>query len=381
MVIFPKKLQEKLQKRHDNDSFRELPSVNKLIDFSSNDYLGLAKNEAIYANTFQRLLKKELSENGATGSRLISGNHLYYKEIESFLVQKFIYPAALVFNSGYDANVGFFSVVPQRNDIIFYDELVHASIRDGLKLGNAKSYKFKHNDLEDLASKCKSVATDTDIYVVTESVFSMDGDQPDLKSLASFCKKQGYYLVVDEAHAVGVCGKNAVGLVQELGLEKEVFAQIITFGKAFGGHGAAVLGSSDLRDYLLNFAHSFIYTTGLPPHTLATILSSLEYLNSSNGKEENQKLQKNITIFKSKVASLKLESFFIESTSAIQACLVSNVNDVKVISKNLRLDGFDVKAILSPTVAEGKERLRFCIHSYNTPEEIGWVLQLLKKYM
>jgi len=381
MVIFPKKLQEKLQKRHENDSFRELPSVNKLIDFSSNDYLGFAKNEAIYADTFQRLLKKELSENGATGSRLISGNHPYYKEIESFLVQKFIYPAALVFNSGYDANVGFFSVVPQRNDIIFYDELVHASIRDGLKLGNAKSYKFKHNDLEDLASKCKSVATDTDIYVVTESVFSMDGDQPDLKSLASFCKKQGYYLVVDEAHAVGVCGENAVGLVQELGLEKEVFAQIITFGKAFGGHGAAVLGSNDLRDYLLNFAHSFIYTTGLPPHTLATILSSLEYLNSSNGKEENQKLQKNITIFKSKVASLKLESFFIESTSAIQACLVSNVNDVKVISKKLRLDGFDVKAILSPTVAEGKERLRFCIHSYNTPEEIGWVLQLLKKYM
>lgn len=381
MVIFPKKLQEKLQKRHENDSFRELTSVNKLIDFSSNDYLGFAKNEAIYADTFQRLLKKELSENGATGSRLISGNHPYYKEIESFLVQKFIYPAALVFNSGYDANVGFFSVVPQRNDIIFYDELVHASIRDGLKLGNAKSYKFKHNDLEDLASKCKSVDTDTDIYVVTESVFSMDGDQPDLKSLASFCKKQGYYLVVDEAHAVGVCGENAVGLVQELGLEKEVFAQIITFGKAFGGHGAAVLGSSDLRDYLLNFAHSFIYTTGLPPHTLATILSSLEYLNSSNGKEENQKLQKNITIFKSKVASLKLESFFIESTSAIQACLVPNVNDVKVISKKLRLDGFDVKAILSPTVAEGKERLRFCIHSYNTPEEIGWVLQLLKKYM
>ncbi len=378
---FPKKLKEKIQKRRVNDSFRALPSAHKLIDFSSNDYLGFSKNETIYANTFQRLLKNEKSENGATGSRLITGNHAYYKEIESLLVATFSYPSALVFNSGYDANIGFFSVVPQRNDIVFYDELVHASIRDGMKLGNAKSYKFKHNDLDDLAAKCKSVSDEIEVYVVTESVFSMDGDQPDLKALSAFCKKNKFNLVVDEAHALGVFGEGGVGMIQQLGLVKDVFAQIITYGKALGAHGAAVLGCNDLKDYLLNFAHSFIYTTGLPPHSLATILSATEYLNSTNGKKENQRLQSNISFFKNKVASLKMESFFIDSNSAIHACVIPGVNDVKKISKKLYLDGFDVKAIVSPTVPEGKERLRFCLHSYNTFEEIGWVLQLLKKYI
>ena len=387
MPNFPKKLEQKLQERKENNAIRSLPVSDNSVDFSSNDYLGFAENETIYANTFQLSLKKNISQNGATGSRLLSGNHDLYFELEAHLAQFHNTESALVFNSGYDANIGFFSGVPQRGDLVFYDEYIHASIRDGIKMGNAKSYKFKHNDLEDLkAGIARSrntlpVYESAAIYVVTESVFSMDGDSPDLKKLAQLCTKEELYLIVDEAHAVGVFGKTGVGLVQELGLEKQVFARIITFGKALGCHGAVILGANQLKNYLINFARSFIYTTGLSPHSVASIVSAYTYLSEADGEEQAKLLQENISFFKSKIVSLKLESFFVPSDSAIHCCLISGNDTIKSISKKLVGEGFNVKAILSPTVAEGEERLRFCLHSFNTKEDIGWVLQLLKKYL
>ena len=387
MPNFPKKLEQKLQERKENNAIRSLPVSDNSVDFSSNDYLGFAENETIYANTFQLSLKKNISQNGATGSRLLSGNHDLYFELEAHLAQFHNTESALVFNSGYDANIGFFSGVPQRGDLVFYDEYIHASIRDGIKMGNAKSYKFKHNDLEDLkAGIARSrntlpVYESAAIYVVTESVFSMDGDSPDLKKLAQLCTKEELYLIVDEAHAVGVFGKTGVGLVQELGLEKQVFARIITFGKALGCHGAAILGANQLKNYLINFARSFIYTTGLSPHSVASIVSAYTYLSEADGEQQAKLLQENISFFKSKIVSLKLESFFVPSDSAIHCCLISGNDTIKSISKKLVGEGFNVKAILSPTVAEGEERLRFCLHSFNTKEDIGWVLQLLKKYL
>src|SRR5690606_18769580 len=177
--------------------------------------------------------------------------------------------AALIYNSGYDANIGFFSSVPQRGDIILYDELVHASIREGIRLSHARAFKFKHNDLQDLDSlllKYNSKQDNLDqryIYVVTESVFSMDGDTALLEGLTNITDIQGAYLIVDEAHATGVFGKKGQGLVQHLDLQKRVFARIITFGKAMGAHGAVITGSKLLGDYLINFSRSFIYTTAL----------------------------------------------------------------------------------------------------------------------
>ena len=332
------------------------------IDFSSNDYLGFGKNADIYANTFQYLLGKNISENGATGSRLISGNHPLYLELENYLSNFHQVESALVFNSGYDANIGFFSAVPQRNDLVFYDELIHASIRDGIKMGIAKSHKFKHNDLEDLKSKievlvqAQSGILDINIYVITESIFSMDGDSPDLKAFAEFCSSNGFYLVVDEAHAVGVFGRKGTGLIQELELQKQIFARIITFGKALGSHGAAVLGSITLKNYLLNFARSFIYTTGLPPHTIATVFSAYTFLGISNGMAQQKALKENIATFRAKVKILGLGQNFIPSESAIQSCVISGNEKVKSISKKLSDDGFNVKEILSPTVPEGEER-------------------------
>ncbi len=385
MPNFPKKLQQKLADRVHQNALRVLPSRTNLVDFSSNDYLGFAKNETIYADTFQQLLNSGISENGATGSRLLSGNHKYYKELEEFIAEFHNVDKALIFNSGYDANIGFFGAVPQRGDVVFYDEYIHASIRDGIKMGNAKSYKFKHNDLNDLKSKCQAERSrshlDAEIFVVTEAVFSMDGDSPDLKALAECCTALTMHLIVDEAHSVGVLGKKGKGLVQDLRIEKKIFARIITFGKALGCHGAAILGQKSLVDYLINFARSFMYTTALPPHSLASVLSAYRYWNAAIGEEEIQQLLKNIQHFKRKIEALGLTSVFIPSDSAIQCCLILGNENVKNISKKLDDKGFNVKAILSPTVPEGHERLRFCLHSYNTEEEIGLVLQLLKKYL
>ncbi len=385
MSKFPKKLAQKLAIRAENDALRSLPIAHNAIDFSSNDYLGFAKNETIYAHTFQLLLNEGIAHNGASGSRLLTGNHNLYGTLERYLAEFHKAESALVFNSGYDANMGFFSTVPQRGDIVFYDAHIHASIRDGIKMGLAKSYKFAHNDIEDLKAKCLAQrsqnAEEVDIYVVTESIFSMDGDAPNLKAMAKFCATEGFHLIVDEAHAVGVFGENGCGLVQELAIEKQVFARIVTFGKAVGCHGAAVLGSDNLKRFLLNFARSFIYTTGLPPHAVASIIAAYNYLGMEDGLKQLALLQTTIALFKSKVQALHLEKHFLESDSAIQVCIVPGNSVVKELANKLFDDGLDVKAILSPTVSEGQERLRICLHSHNNTEEIVFLLQRLKSYL
>ncbi len=372
MMKFPKKLTNRLKKREDSSSLRSLQSPSKLVDFSSNDYLGFAKSEVIFEETHQYLIDNNFKQNGATGSRLLSGNHQLYAEVETFLSDFHQTESATIFNSGYDANIGFFSSVPQRGDVILFDEFIHASIRDGIQLSNAKSFKFLHNDLIKLDEMLKRVQHDnTDIYVVTESVFSMDGDSPDLVKLSEICKKYNAFLIVDEAHALGVFG---AGLVQKLNLQNAIFARIITFGKALGCHGAAILGSKALQNYLINFARSFIYTTGLSPHSLATIKMAYKQQGSMLTCQKN-KLQKNIHHFLEEVKRLNLS--FIPSCSAIHCCVISGSEKVKAIAKKLQEKGFEVKAILSPTVPKNKERLRFCLHSYNSKREISEVLELL----
>ncbi|WP_353084211.1 8-amino-7-oxononanoate synthase [Flavobacterium sp.] len=376
MKPFPKALAQKLQQREANNALRELPVSKDLIDFASNDYLGFASSDEIFNQTHEYLLHNNIRVNGATGSRLISGNHNLYAFTENAIAKFHDAPAALIFNSGYDSNVGFFSSVPQRNDVILYDELCHASIRDGITMSKAKSYKFQHNDLEDLESIIKRYHTEpVEVYVVTESVFSMDGDCPKLEELVALCGKYNCQLVVDEAHALGVFGENGQGLVYSLGLQDKVFARIITFGKGLGCHGAAIIGSEELKSYLVNFARSFIYTTGLSPHSVAAILIAYQHLKTE--KVAMQNLKQNIQFFNQEKTQLGIKSLFVYSKSAIQCAIIPGNEKVKSIAANLQEKGFDVKAILSPTVPEGQERLRFCLHSYNSEEEISEVLRLL----
>lgn len=381
MKKFPLKLDKSLQFRKEQNAFRELSGQKRLVDFSSNDYLGFAGNHQIFEDAHQILVEKDILKNGGTGSRLLSGNHVLYDLAEEKLKYFFETEAALIYNSGYDANLGFFSCIPQRNDIVFYDELSHASIRDGINLGKAKAYKFLHNDLEDLEKKIirlRKTLDDTIIYIVTEAVFSMDGDIPDLLHLAELSEKYDCYLVVDEAHSVGVIGNSGKGLVEELGITDLVFARLITFGKALGAHGAAILGSKRLKDYLVNFARSLIYTTSLPPHSVATILAAIQFL-EKEGVSELIKLQNNIQHFNSELEKRDLESLFIKGNSAIHSCIVPGNEKVKQVAFDLQLEGFDIKPILSPTVPKGQERLRICLHSFNSEEELNSILTLLKK--
>jgi len=388
----PKTLQEKLRQREANNALRSLPVANNLVDFASNDYIGFAHNETIFKAAHQYLLDNNIKTNGATGSRLLSGNHQLYSTAEHFIASFHQSEAALIFNSGYDANVGFFSSVPQRNDVILYDELCHASIRDGIQISKARSFKFPHNDLEELEKQIEKFNISSaqfasgsgqhstfNIYIVTESVFSMDGDCPNLEALIQLSEKHNAYLVLDEAHALGVFGNpeasGGEGLTQQLNLQNEVFARIMTFGKGLGCHGAAILGSQELKKYLVNFARSFIYTTGLSPHSVATVLVAYQHL--AQEQKALQSLKANIVFFNQKKLRLGLKPLFVYSKSAIQCAIIPGNEKVKSIATQLQQKGFDVKPILSPTVPEGQERLRFCLHSYNSETEITQVLELL----
>ena len=376
----PQNLKDKLNNRHLRNAFRELPVSKNLIDFASNDYLGFSESKYIFEATHQYLKTHNIHQNGATGSRLLSGNHGLYALAETFITTFHHSETALIFNSGYDANIGFFSAVPQKNDFILFDELCHASIRDGIMMSNAKSYKFKHNDFKDLERLiyfCKNIEKSeiSNVYITTESVFSMDGDTPNLKELVEISDVNNCFLVIDEAHAVGVFGNNGEGLIQDLNLQDKVFARIITFGKALGCHGAAILGGQDLRDYLINFSRSFIYSTGLSPHSVATILMAYQHLEKNN--KEVEQLKKNIQFFNQQKTILSLKPLFVHSKSAIQSAIIPGNDQVKSIAQKIQEKGFDVKAILSPTVPRGQERLRFCLHSYNSEKEIIAVLDLL----
>ena len=319
-----------------------------------------------------------IAQHGSTGSRLISGNHVLFQVTEDFIANYHHEESALLFNSGYDANVGILSSVPQRGDVIFYDEYSHASIRDGIQLSSAKSYKFLHNDLEELAFKLDKFSDDfQNAYVVTESIFSMDGDSPDLRKLVEICKTYQAYLIVDEAHALGVIGEKGEGLVQHLGLEKNVFARIVTFGKALGCHGAAILGGDQLRHYLINFTRSFIYTTSLAPHAVATIYASYQFLKTT---QQRVQLKENIIFFKSQLEKHQLKSKFIESSTPIQSFIISGNENALKLSLQLEENDISAKAILSPTVKIGEERIRLCLNAEHTLAEMTKLLEVLKNY-
>ena len=357
-------IQNQLDKRKKENAFRELKTNQNLIDFCSNDYLGFARESSIHQaeNSFKNY--------GATGSRLISGNYQITEDVEKYLAQFYQSESALIFNSGYNANVGLFQCLPQKNDTIIYDEFIHASIRDGIKLSNAKNFAFAHNNLDALTVKLKQASGN--VYIVVESIYSMDGDAAPLVEIAKICKKQHAALIVDEAHAVGIFG-NGKGLVAELSLEKEVFARVVTFGKAYGGHGAAVLGSKILRDYLINFSRAFIYTTALPLSSIVAIKNAHEFLNQNLSRIE--KLKELIIYFRSSTLNFKLIT--LNSYSAIQCIIIPGNDEVKIVATQIQKKGFDVGEILSPTVPKGKERLRICLHSFNTKEQIDKLVSLL----
>lgn len=376
MYHLPNSLKDKLQTRIENNSLRTLHVNNVGLDFYSNDYLGLAQSKSV-AEKAKMCLENSHDVNGSTGSRLISGTHSLHIEVESELARFHKAESGLLFNSGYDANVGLFSSVLQKNDVLLFDELIHASVRDGIRLSAANSYKFKHNDVYDLETKILRFKQNArQVYISIETVYSMDGDTAPLQDIVSLCEKHGVYLIVDEAHSGGVFGENGSGLVCALGLETKIFARVHTFGKALGCHGAVVLGSEDLRNYLINFSRAFIYTTAIPLHAVATIRAAYESLQE---KELLQNLHLRISYFNKVVQKLGLSEKFIKSNSAIHCCVLPGNDRVKNLAQKIQNQGVLVKPILSPTVANGQERLRICLHAFNTKQEIDLLLKIISE--
>ena len=369
-------LQEALQKREKENTLRQLKPETQLIDLSSNDYLGFARNEKLYQETYNEIERTGFHLSGSTGSRLLTGNTHYAENLEAKIAVFHNAEAALLFNSGYDANLGLLSSIAQRGDTFIYDSLSHASIIDGIRLSRAeRKYKFEHNDVTDLQKKLRH-ATGT-VFIVVESIYSMDGDFAPLTEIINLCKQSGAHLIVDEAHANGVFGQEGKGIVAAEKLESDVFARVFTFGKALGAHGAAVAGSKDLKDYLINFSRSFIYTTALPFHALVSINIAYNYLPAAEA--ERKILFENINFFREKIkqAGLSIEAM----QGPIQSILVKGNEEVKQIALLLQNKGFDIRPIVSPTVEKGKERLRLSIHSYNTTEQLEQVITILKEVL
>ena len=354
-------LNKKLDERNQQNAFRSLKLPVDKIDFCSNDYLGMVKNDLLKIPAHYKT--------GSTGSRLLAGNYTLIEEVEKQIALFHQSEAALIFNSGYDANIALLSSIPQRGDTILYDQLSHASIRDGIRLSFAQSFSFVHNDVSDLERRLQQAHGN--VFIVTESVFSMDGDICPLQQIVALCEKYNAHLIIDEAHATGVTGNKGEGLVQQLQLQEKIFCRMHTFGKALGCHGAAVLGSPQLRDYLINFARSFIYSTALPEHSIALIKKSYETF-PGMVKERNH-LNELIMRFQSE--ELHYEKLI--SHTAIQAVIIPGNDEVKDIAQRLQHGHFDVRPILYPTVPKCKERLRIVLHAFNTKEELSSLMNEL----
>lgn len=360
-------LQEKIDARIASGLSRELVTVGNRIDFSSNDYLGFSKLPSLQS------VEVNTQPTGATGSRLVTGNSELAENTEKMIAQFHGAEAALIFNAGYMANVGLFSCIAAKGDTIISDELIHASIIDGIRLNHANRYKFKHNDVNDLEKKMQQ--STGQIFVAVESIYSMDGDEAPLIAINELCKKYNALLLVDEAHAIGVFGDKGDGLVCKYNLQKDVYATVYTFGKAIGLHGAVVTGSSVLRNYLINNARSFIFATALPPHTFLQIQQAYNLLPTAD-RQQLFELIKHFRNTVGKTSGLR----FIDSLSPIQGIIVGDSFKTKVLSYHLRDKGFFVKAILPPTVPVGTERLRISLHTFNTNKEIDMLVDEIKNF-
>jgi len=367
-----KYIRSKIEERKTENNFRSLKIIKGLVDFCSNDYLGFARDSELKRRVDEEVKTHPEFLLGSTGSRLLSGNSQYAGELENFIAQFHNSESALLFNSGFDANYGLLSALPYKGDTILYDDLVHASIHDGINKSKASGVSFSHNNIAELEQKIKS-ATGLK-YVVVESVYSMDGDFAPLKEIADLCEKYDAGLIVDEAHATGIFSEKGEGRVQQLKLEDKCLARVHTFGKALGAHGAVILCPNDLKDFLINYARPFIFSTGLPFHSLANIKCAYQYLPKVN--DRRKKLFYLVNLLHQ---NLKFTSKFelTPSESPIQSVIISGNQDVKSFAEKIQSQGFDVRPILYPTVAKGKERIRVCIHSFNTDKEVIKLAQLI----
>jgi len=336
------------------------------INFCSNDYLGLATNPALRVALMDAISR--VDRVGSTGSRLLSGNSREWEELEREFADFAGTDAALYFTSGYAANVGLLSAVAGRGDIIFSDAANHASLIDGARISGAEKVVFPHCDLAALELALHDrVSQPGRKLVVTESVFSMDGDLAPLREMTVLAKRYGAEMIVDEAHATGVFGPEGRGRVAELGLVDEIFAVVHMCGKALASAGAFVCGGATLRKYLINRARTFLFNTALPPYFAEQIRAALALARGADAERAR------LRAMAAKLREDLCESGWNAGKSASQIVpVLLGENDVATrIAGELGREGFAVRAIRPPTVAEGTARLRLSLNCSLKDEELA----------
>ena len=371
MTHLDQKMRDALAARDSAGLLRQLRQETAGIDFSSNDYLGVSQSDEVAARAAERLKTQSQTKLGSTGSRLISGNDQATEALEAQIAAFHKAEAGLIFGSGYAANTGLLSCLLGAGDTLIMDELIHASMIDGARLSKADRIIFKHNDLASLEDALRQAQGAKVICV--ESVYSMDGDVAPLPAMVALAEKFDASLVVDEAHSTGIFGDQGQGLVVSLGLEDRVFARVHTFGKALGLHGAAVVGSQTLRDYLINFARPFIFATAPTPHTIANIQAVYDLLPDMEARRKA--LFGRITYFRSKCA--ESGATWLDSETWIQALIMPGNTRVRALANELRQQGLWTVPIVSPTVPVGMERIRICLHSFNSEADIDRLFQAI----
>ncbi|KPQ28184.1 MAG: 8-amino-7-oxononanoate synthase [Marinobacter excellens HL-55] len=340
-----------------------------LLSFCSNDYLGLANHPDNIAALISALPKTGL---GGAASHLVCGHHDAHHQLEQRLAAFTQRSSALFFSTGYMANMGVISALAGRGDTIFSDRLNHASIIDGCILSRARVQRYAHGDVGALESMLAE--TSGHKLVVTDGVFSMDGDVAPLKALARVCRAHDALLVVDDAHGIGVCGPQGRGSVLEAGLsEDEVPLLIGTLGKAVGTSGAFVAGPAVLMDYLVQKARTYIYTTAMPPALAAATCASLDLIEAGESRREH--LRELIARFRAGAEQLGYE--LMPSQSPIQPIMIGGNQEALALSQALEQQGVLVTAIRPPTVPAGEARLRVTLSAAHTCEQLGQLLRAL----
>ncbi|NMW19361.1 MAG: 8-amino-7-oxononanoate synthase [Chlorobiaceae bacterium] len=382
---FYERIREELYGLKSLDRYRVLPDISArngkdievngqlLLNLSSNDYLGLGDDKAMlegYGSQF----RKSSHAMTSSSSRLLTGNHPLYDQLEKVLALLYGRESAMVFNSGYHANIGILPALCNRHDLVLSDRLNHASIIDGMKIAEAPYQRYRHRDyehLEELLSEARGKYRQ--IFIVSESVFSMDGDLADLSRLVALKEKYEAFLIVDEAHGVGVFGERGLGLCETAGMVQQIDIITGTFGKALASTGAFAVMSSLVREYLLNTMRSFIFTTALPPAILGWSLLTLN---------------RQTTMFPDRVALLKLASrlrseliscgFDVPGESHIIP-VITGGNDLSLaLAARLRSAGFLCMPVRPPAVPENAARIRISLRSTLQWEDIARIPEIIR---
>jgi len=363
-------LQQHLNELEAQGLYRSLKKVSPLLNFSSNDYLGLANDVRLIKAAVDAAQQYGV---GSGASRLISGNMDVHERLEEELAAFKHTESALVYTSGYMANCGIIPALMDRHGVIFSDKLNHASIIDGIILSRAQLMRYPHADVQALEEMLKK-STSSNKLIVTDSVFSMDGDRAPLCEIVELARRYGAMVMVDEAHGFGVLGKNGGGLVEELGLTDAIDIQMGTLSKAAGCMGAYVCGTSTLKNYLVNKSRSFIYTTAISPILVQAARTALKIIVEDKGLRLG--LLEKAEYLRQGLSRLGFDTM--NSTTPIIPILVKDPTAAVTMSKHLLEQGIFVQAIRPPTVPMGTSRLRVTVSAVHTKENLDQLLDALK---